>query len=126
MRALLDTDIFIDILRMYKPAMRILREIANGKLTAYFSVVTEVELFSGKECKRTDKRRAVEELLSLCSKLELTNEIARLAGKLRRNYNSKLGDSMIAATAIANKLPIMTRNVKHFKGLPVKLIKPYD
>ncbi|GGE17006.1 hypothetical protein GCM10011390_40140 [Aureimonas endophytica] len=35
-------------------------------------------------------------------------------------------DTMIAATAICHELPIVTRNVSHFKRLDVSIINPWD
>jgi len=126
MRVLIDTDIFIDILREYPPSLKILKGIINGKIIGYFSVISEAELLSGKECKQTEKRKAVIELLSLCTKIKIDNKIAEIAGKLRRNFGVNLDDGFIAATAISSKLPLMTRNVKDFKKLPLKVIKPYE
>lgn len=126
MRVLLDTDIFIDILREYPKSLKIFKDIVNGKIIAYYSAITEAELFSGEECKDTEKRNAVLKLLALCTKIKVDNEIARKAGELRRKFKVTLDDALIASSALLLKIPLMTRNVKDFKSLPLKMIKPYD
>jgi len=44
-------------------------------------------------------------------------EIFNTAITIRKNYNLKLGDSIIAATAIIHDMPIYTRNLKDFNKI---------
>lgn len=41
--------------------------------------------------------------------------VIQRAAELKRNYKIKLGDSLIAATALVHNLPIYTRNEADFK-----------
>jgi len=66
-----------------------------------------------KEKEKTD--RFIESLYYF----EVTKEIAKLAGELRRNYVKKgktlaVTDVIIAATAITYALTLITKNVEHY------------
>ncbi len=126
-RVLIDTDIFIDFLRGIETAKRIFEEdIINEKIIAFSSVISEAELFSGKECKYTEKRRAVEELISLTNKIEVDSQVAKKAGEFRRIFKTPLTDSLIAATAHKINAILYTRNVKHYEKIKeIKLKIPY-
>ena len=65
---LIDTDIFVDFLRNNNKAKNFFEKIISGQITGYSSVITEAELFSGKECEISEKKDAVNNLLSLINK----------------------------------------------------------
>ena len=44
----------------------------------------------------------------------------------RRGGMLELGDALIAGTAMANGMAIVTRNVKDFHGLNVELVNPWE
>jgi predicted nucleic acid-binding protein len=63
--------------------------------------------------------------------LPVTQTIAERWGALdaqREQIGRPLGvaDGMIAATAIEHGLRVVTRNVKHFAGLGVTVVNPWD
>ncbi len=98
---LLDTDVLID-------HMRGRRHLATDKTAV--SVVTRSELFAGDE----RHEAAVEALLEDCEEIEVSPEIARRAGRIKRQTGLQIADAMIAATALERGLPLMTRNRRHF------------
>jgi predicted nucleic acid-binding protein len=109
-RALLGTDVLIDHIRG--------RGIApiDGCMA---SVVTRTELFAGNE----SEEPAVTALLSCLEELNVTVEIARRAGRIRRTTGLDIADALIAATALEHGMPVMTRNRRHFErvvGLTVR------
>lgn len=117
---LVDTDVLIDVLRGVEEAKQYLRELAEEGLA--ISVVTVAELFSGRDTKDPVKREKVLRLLRHFEVIPVDNEIAVLAGEIRRDYGLHLGDAIISATAIIHGLTVVTGNLKHFrqvKGLPV-------
>ena len=65
-------------------------------------------------------------ILSFASKAELTNEIARRAGDLRRIYSIPLVDAIIGATALKIDAKLVTRNIRHFERIEnLKIVVPY-
>jgi len=126
MRVLVDTDIYVDFLRNFKESKKVFEDIKNEKIIGFFSVITEAELFSGKECEYPEKRRSVEELLSLTNRIKLDHSIAKKAGEIRRIYEIPLMDAMIAASAIVLDMTLYSKNVKHFEKIKeLKLKVPY-
>lgn len=125
MKQLLDSDIFIDFLRGYTPAQAWFASL-DWEETA-FSAITEGELLSGQDCNDAEARQKTLTLLQAATKVILTNEIAKKAGDLRREYHIPMIDAFVAASALTYKLLLITRNVKHYqnvKGLEVQ--KPYE
>lgn len=60
--------------------------------------------------------------------LDVTSKIAELAGEYLQKYIPKvlkfdISDAIIAATAIENKLILVTRNLKHFPMPEIKIAK---
>ena len=105
---LIDTDIFIDHLR---GARRI--DLPRRKAVAY-SAVTRCELFSGRGTEEAD----IQQLLAPFRELEIDRAIAERAGRLRRHLDLRTPDALIAATALVHGLTLVTRNVRHFHGVP--------
>lgn len=126
MEALLDTSVLIDFLRKNEKAKDIFSHIEDGKIKGFISVMTEAELFSGKEAEIEKKRNAIVKLIELFKKIDVDDEIAQIAGNFRRHYNVALLDCIIAATAFSQDLKIWTKDVKDFKNIKeVKAEEPY-
>ena len=123
---MIDTDVFIDNFRGIEKSKKFFEEIISGDKEFYFSVITEAELLSGKECEDKLKMNKVLNLLSLGHKLTIDNNIARTAGDFRRLYNLKLDDAFIGATAFLHNSTLITRNIDDFKSVKVlEVMKPY-
>jgi len=57
----------------------------------------------------------------------LNRDIARVTIALRKDHKIKLGDAIIAATALVNNLTIITRNIVDFKNIEgLKLLNPFE
>lgn len=86
----------------------------------FISVVTHVELVQGCENKRD--LRAVHEILRELHELPFTESITAEALILFEKYKLSHGiqffDAVIAATAMAYDLTLITHNVKHFSFIP--------
>lgn len=115
---LVDTDIFIDFLRVKEKEKAPYFELLGAGLFPVISLITFAELYAGRSV--WEKEPAREELEILLSGIEvfpLYKPIARRAGWLRANYNMGLVDALIAATALSEDIPLFTLNTDHFKGV---------
>jgi predicted nucleic acid-binding protein len=104
-KILFDTDVLIDHLRGSRQL------IVDD---AAISVVTRTELFAGDE----RQELAVEALLEDCEEVDIDPQIARRAGRVKRQTDLQIADALIAATALERGIPLMTRNVRHFERVP--------
>jgi predicted nucleic acid-binding protein len=57
--------------------------------------------------------------------LPVTGEIAETWGRLRARRPLPVIDGLLAATALAHRLTLVTRNVRDFDGLGVRLLNPW-
>lgn len=81
----------------------------------FISFITELELLSFPRL--TDKdEKTIKGLLKNCIITDIDPEIKNLTIELRKKSNLKLPDSIIAASAYINKLPLLTAD-KQFKSL---------
>lgn len=71
------------------------------------SFVTEVELLGFKNLPETDEV-LIKNLISDCHLLSWNSKIKNHTIFLRKNYNIKLPDAIIAATALAYKIPLIS------------------
>ena len=114
---LVDTDIIIDYLKGIEKSRLFLKRIEAKEIEAFYSAITVAELFAG--VRDGNEEKAVINLLGLMKIVEINFEISRLAGRLRFQYEKKNGieipDAIISATSLCLKIPLVTRNVKHFK-----------
>ena len=110
-KILIDTDIFIDYLNV-----GFLDRIFEGKaFQVYFSAVTRKELLS-KPGLRDSERKAIVHILKKHRLIRLDRRIAIRYGDLRQAHPSlDKEDALIAATALVRRLPLLTRNLKHYR-----------
>lgn len=107
---LVDTDVLIDHLRGSH------RLSVDRRLGV--SVVTRCELFAG-----GDDRELLRRFLAPMAQLPINAAIAELAGVTRRETGIATPDALIAATALLHRLPLITRNRRHFdrvRGLDIR------
>jgi predicted nucleic acid-binding protein len=90
------------------------------------SVVSLTEIAGGM---RSPERREVVRLLGSMQRFEVSEQTARRASKLMREYRKShsgigLGDYLIAATALTEGLELATLNIKHYPMFP-ELTRPF-
>ncbi len=115
----IDTSIFIEYLRSKDRRQSTLANLPVDSVF-YVSSITVFELYSGATDIR--KRQDVDALLQGVFILPLNAEIAKNAGLIyqdlrRRGSMIEVTDILIAATALANDLPVKTLNVGHFQRI---------
>ena len=108
---LLDTDIFID----YFNTGRFHALFDSSRFTVYYSVITKKELLT-KPGLRDNERESILAELTRCRLIPLSDSItARYSDLRRRHLSLEKSDALIAATALVKRLPLMTRNKRHFR-----------
>ena len=124
---LLDSSVLIYYLEGVKPynllAEEIFQNIVDENIRGFLSVISITEFVAKPlvDKKETDVENFNQFLVSLpIQVLEVTYEIAELAGKLRSQYPSvPTPDALIVATALENNCDILITNDKRLKKLEV-------
>lgn len=123
---LLDTDIVIDYLRLYPPALAFFPRLLKKDLR--IAAITQFELYQGARGKMEEK--IIDRFLKKFLVAPLTEKISKTAFIFFKKERAKIAldipDSFIAATAVIHKLILLTRNEKHYRGIRgLKIEKPY-
>lgn len=124
MNYLADTDVIIDFLKHQQPAIDLFNKINSESIK--ISVITYLEIEYGiKKSYHPEKRK--EEFIHFMKEfsiemISINPLIAEEFVKLKINLEKKKQpladfDLLIAATALANNLSLVTRNTKHFKRI---------
>lgn len=106
---LADTNAFIYLLN----GSAILEELALKGWS--FSFITEIELLS-KINISTSQETIIHNMLNTCLRVYHSQNITERAINIKRRYNMKLPDSIIAASALSIGLPLITAD-KEFKKI---------
>ena len=105
-----------------------------GQVTSvHLSVISLEEIYFGLARKANARVAAWFEgfLAEQCQILPVTDEIARRSGDLRARLQTRgrtrtQADMLIAATAIAHRLTLVTRNEADFEGCDVTVLNPFS
>jgi predicted nucleic acid-binding protein len=112
-KLLIDTDILIDSLKGIRGARDLFR---TKDIDLYCSILSKKELLS-KSGLRESERKQIIDLLSRMKVLRVDDDIVKKYSFLMKKYGEKsdlIIDYIIAATAWSKKMPLLTRNKKHF------------
>jgi predicted nucleic acid-binding protein len=112
---LLDTDVMIDVLRAYAPALKWLDNLGNAPVG--LPGLVALELIQG--CRNREEQRRVEKSLQNYKLFWPTaaDSNRALHDFLRVHLKSGIGmiDTLIAATAIGLDVPLATFNARHYR-----------
>jgi predicted nucleic acid-binding protein len=120
---LLDTSVIIDVLNGKRNRDQFLKGLlSQGDMLACCAVNVS-EVYAGMRPKEESRTEA---LLQSLEYYDITWDVARLAGLLKRDYSKKgqtlsLSDTKIAAVALEYNLTLITDNVKHYPMPKLKL-----
>lgn len=123
---LVDTDILIDISNDDKIAKeRLINESKTQVLC--ISAITVMELVIG--CRNKAEQQALDRFLEGLEICPLTEEISTRAISLIRTYALSHGllipDALIAATALSNNLPLLSKNQRDYRFIANLNLLPY-
>jgi predicted nucleic acid-binding protein len=132
---LLDT-VVISELRKRQPAGSVTQWLSQRVESELFlSVITIGEIQRGITGKRQDDPVFADSLSVWLDELlrnyearilPVSTDVARLWGDLSCRVKHDGADVLIAATALSHGLVVVTRNVRHFEPLGVRVINPFD
>lgn len=108
---LIDSNIIIYSYFTY-PKLRVYLVEKN----CFVSEITRIEVLGYHKLSKEEKNYFID-VFSLVPIILPNQTIYDEALHIRRKFNLKLGDSLIAATALVNKLTIYTRNLKDFEKI---------
>lgn len=111
---LVDTNVLIDY---SKGKSQLLGEhLASKDWQLAVNPVIVAEFVNDKQLVNQEKKKQAKEFIGLFSHIDLNKKIGFKAGELIRTWQvDYLGDALIAATCLIEKMALLTRNEKHFK-----------
>jgi len=114
-----DTDVVIDFFNGISPGAGVMSKLISRQEVALTSI-SVFELYAGIEGKR--RLSQIETLIQGVTILPLDVIEAVIAGKIYTQLKSKgqlvgTHDILIAATCVANTVPLYTKNVAHFSKI---------
>lgn len=123
---LLDTDIMIDVLRRYPPAVTWLESLGNEEIRLPGFVV--MELLQG--CRNKTEQEKLEKVLQshvvTWPSSETCNEARSVFANTHLSHGLGLLDALIGQTAVELQVPLYTFNDKHYAAVPrLRTIQPY-
>ena len=112
-QVLVDTDILIDYFNAGDHSQ--LLDGAGNRI--YYSIVTRKELLAKRGLSAAE-RRGIQVALARFRLVPLSRAVTERYSALRRQYPSlEKEDALVAATALVKRLPLMTRNWRHFRQI---------
>ena len=120
-----DTDVLIDFLKNKGAAKEVAALLKTGQLAT--TTLSVFELWVG--AKTPDQIAHIETLLNALQIYQLNLAAAKMAGACHKNLQASkneigMADALIAGICIENKVPLFTRNKKHFSR--ISELKLYD
>jgi tRNA(fMet)-specific endonuclease VapC len=124
---ILDTDIMIDLLRQYQPALAWLQSIDGEEIVLPGFVV--MELIQG--CRSSAEQEKVWVQLQVYEVAWPSSQVCdeALFAFRRHHLSHGLGilDALIGQMAVALNLPLCTFNQKHYRAIAnLKTVQPYE
>ena len=91
----------------------------------FISVITYMEVL-GYQFRNPKEEEFIREIIEVFRILFIDQRIADMAIEIRRKCRIKLPDAIIAATAKALNLCLVTRNIHDFEKVEIQIANPFD
>lgn len=124
-RYLIDSNVLIDYSasRLPRNSSDFVEKIFNSDFL--ISVVVKIEVLGFADVPA--KMKVMEEFIGTATLLSLDDAVTLQTINLRKSHKLKLGDAIIAATAIVYDLTLITRNTNDFKNIQgLNVIDPHS
>ena len=117
-RILIDTSVVIDHFRKKQKEKSLLYDLSKENIL-FLSAVSKFEFLVGTKPSQISQ---TEKIINGFSILSFNSNVADVASRIAKKLKSEnriieFRDIFIAATAIANNMPLSTLNVKHFERI---------
>ena len=117
-RILIDTSVIIDHFRKKQKEKSLLYDLSKENIL-FLSAVSKFEFLVGTKPSQISQ---TEKIINGFSILSFNSNVAGVASRIAKKLKSEnriieFRDIFIAATAIANNMPLSTLNVKHFERI---------
>jgi len=124
---LVDTDVMVDLLREYLPAVAWLDSIGEEEIILPGFVV--MELVQG--CRNKAEQEKVKKELGVYSiawpSPEMCDEALSVFARYHLSFGLGILDALIGQMAVVLNLPLYTFNQKHYAAIPeLKTVQPYE
>ncbi|MDA3880694.1 MAG: type II toxin-antitoxin system VapC family toxin [Prolixibacteraceae bacterium] len=122
---LIDTNAIIDYLGNKLPASgmawmsHIIDDIPN------ISVISKIEVlgFNASD----EHYEIISCFINDCCIIDMSDNVVEKCIEIRKNYKIKLPDAIIASTALAQNMVLITRNISDFKNIQrLKVVNPHE
>jgi len=129
---LADTSFLIDLMQDDEAAKAKAEKLVSESVPVMVGTPTIFELYVGVglAIKSSEERERVLDVVRALTQLPLDASSAARAGivyaqKMREGVRIDAEDAMIAGIALENRQTLLTRNVKHFGGIPGLKVEGY-
>lgn len=123
---LVDTDVLIDTARNIGDAIACLEQI-DRQASLAISAISQMELVIG--CRNKAELRTLDKFLAHFQVLKLNEQISDVGIDLLRRYRLSHGlliaDALIAATALSQSIPFVTKNERDYRFIAGLHLLPY-
>ena len=92
----------------------------------YFSVINKIEHLGFSGITEPEESK-FQELIFAATVLNLDQDVVKSTIEIRKNYRITIPDAIIDATALAQGLTLISRNIKDFKNIrALELLNPLE
>lgn len=122
---LIDTNAVIDYFGQNLPApgMLFMNDIFDA--IPVVSVISKIEILGFNTS--AEHYQILTNFMNDATVLDLTNNIVNISIDIRKKHKTKLPDAIIAATALAHNMILISRNLSDFKNIQgLKVVNPHS